>query len=547
MQKRPKTLVLVASLGALLGGLTPASGWTFPGQESWYMNRGESNLKIGNYKAAIEAFEKVCDEDPDNRQAMKSLAVAYEKQGLKDKSIEQYDRYLERNPDDADAAFHQAETLGWSRYSYRRRDSLKYYQQGLEHKNDPRMRLKYARLLASNRDTNSEAIHEYETVLKSNPDSGEAHKGLAKAYAWEGRRDLALYHAEKAESLGVSRSELSKVERDMSDRGPRGPGPTVGGDFNLISQPGADYGLGGFQLTSLGHVGLGSSVTLSAQAGMEDYWHDTSSAAGALVTAGLEYRHDAIHRFRGKLGYHSLSPLTAATPAGRKATPAPGGSGTVTGLVEYTYQGDGYSISPGFERAIKYDSFLSIVGSKTIGTGLGQARSNLFYTDMKFKPGSFDVGVRPYLGFVTALTVSPNEVLGADTSVEHALIGEEGGDFALAGRNTVQLAHYGKDQSAFSGQGAGYFSPQLFLNESPSLVAKVGFGDGKSLSLGAGPAFQYVRDNSLPGGWQVGADARLSYAARFNDSLAWNLGAGYDQVADAYNRFEIDNMLTYTF
>ena len=64
--------------------------------ESWYMSRGRSNLEIENYKAAIEAFEKVVERDPTNREAMRSLGIAYDKQGLKDRAIEQFDRYLAR-------------------------------------------------------------------------------------------------------------------------------------------------------------------------------------------------------------------------------------------------------------------------------------------------------------------------------------------------------------------------------------------------------------------------------------------------------------------
>ena len=133
--------------------------------ESWYMSRGRSNLEIENYKAAIEAFEKVVERDPGNREAMRSLGIAYEKQGLKDKAVEQFDRYLARWDDDADIAFAQARALEWSRYAYREKDMLKYYRMGLKRKNDPAMRLRYATHLARHKETSQEAVAQYDKVL----------------------------------------------------------------------------------------------------------------------------------------------------------------------------------------------------------------------------------------------------------------------------------------------------------------------------------------------------------------------------------------------
>ncbi len=92
----------------LLGSVCAPHTWASGFSESWYMSRGKANMKIGNYKAAIEAFEKVLEINPDNREAMRSLGLAYEGQGLKDKAIDQFDRYLEEHPDDPEIAFKQA-------------------------------------------------------------------------------------------------------------------------------------------------------------------------------------------------------------------------------------------------------------------------------------------------------------------------------------------------------------------------------------------------------------------------------------------------------
>lgn len=95
-------------------------------KESWYLDRGRANMEIGNYKAAIEAFQEVVKINPNNREGMRTLGLAYELQGLTAKAIEQFDKYLEKFHDDVEIAFKQADYLGWSRYAYRKKDAIKY-------------------------------------------------------------------------------------------------------------------------------------------------------------------------------------------------------------------------------------------------------------------------------------------------------------------------------------------------------------------------------------------------------------------------------------
>ncbi|GIW54697.1 MAG: hypothetical protein KatS3mg082_1101 [Nitrospiraceae bacterium] len=158
-----------SAIGLLCAVFWCTTVWAADFAESWYMSRGRANMEIGNYKAAIEAFEKVVEKNPDNREAMRTLGLAYEKQGLKDKAIEQFDRYLDKWEDDPEIAFKQAQALEWSRYAYREKDMMKYYRMGLKRKDDPRMRLKYAAHLAKRKETSQEAIVQYEKVLAKEP------------------------------------------------------------------------------------------------------------------------------------------------------------------------------------------------------------------------------------------------------------------------------------------------------------------------------------------------------------------------------------------
>ena len=135
-------------------------------KESWYMDRGKANMEIKNYKAAIEAFEKLIELNPDNREAMRLLGLAYELQGLTDKAIMHYDRYLNRFPDDAEIAFKQARYLEGSRYEYRKKDVIKYYRMGLKVQEHHDNRHRLAKLLAANKNTLDEAVKEYRILLK---------------------------------------------------------------------------------------------------------------------------------------------------------------------------------------------------------------------------------------------------------------------------------------------------------------------------------------------------------------------------------------------
>lgn len=507
-------------------------------KKKWYLGRARSNMEIRNYAAAIEAYEKVLEEEPDNTEAMKNLGTAYEAQGLKDKAVAQYDRYLAKNPEDSAIAFKQAETLGWSRYNYRKDDALEYYRMGLRRKNDTRMRLRYARLLASSKDSTPEAIEQYRTVLKSNPSNWEAHQGLAKAYAWQGENDKAVHHASLAREHGGSSAELHRLDSDLG----KGREPELGGEFLFLTQPGSGYELNGFRLGSRGRHDIGAFVTARAQAGFENYWQaDNRSASGGYFNLGADYRVDLSQTLTVTLGYHSLDPIAST---GARSTGANGGAWV--GGARYRFEGTGYELTPGFERTLRGDSLLALAGDRTlVRTGLGAARSNAFFVEYVRQGDSIGLRAKPYFGWVSSLTSGANVMLGADATAELKVI--EGGEFELNAAHLVQLAHYGEDRSALSGAGDGYFSPQFFTNQHPHLRAKLALGDTQELNLSGGPSFQYVRDTTLDGAWQVGANVGASYGHRFTSRLQWRSGASFMNVSDKFNRLQFENALTYVF
>lgn len=499
--------------------------------ESWYLSRGRANMEIENYKAAIEAFEKVVEHDPDHREALRSLGLAYERQGLKDKSIETFDRYLTKYDDDPEIAFKQAQALEWSRYaSYREKDMLKYYRMGLKRKDDASMRLKYASHLAGHKETAQEAITQYDKVLASQPRSSQAHQGLAKAYAWLGQNDLALYHANLARQ--TSRREpgdMTTLRRDML----KGREPAAEGVLSVLAQPEKPFELYGVRIGSQGKMDLSPFTTTTLEAGAEHFWSSSENRTGGYLSFGNQLRINPSHRFDMLIEYHD----------------APRGDGLAYKF-EYIYDGPSVSIRPGVKREFRYDSFAALVGSRTTGQLVGLARSTLFYTDVAFDVGSIHLDVSPFVGWVTAESLSANDQVGV--TVKGSMPLWQTGNWDFSGEYLFYLTHYGENQSGFHPSSAeplagGYFSPQVFVNQIPRLAATYTIDERRDFTIAAGPAIQYIDEATKAGVLRIGGDAHAAYTTRLSKPWLLKIMADYTQIASVYMRFQCNGLLVYTF
>src|SRR5262245_4718360 len=167
--------------------LSTAQGEPKPesGSEAWYVQRGDANMKIKNYAAAIEAYQKATELNPANRSAMRQLGIAYERQGLTTQAIEQYDRYLARFDDDPEIAFKQARYLSGSRYAYRRADAIRYYRMGRERQDDPKRRHALARLLAQNHADLDAALQAYRTLVDRDPGNATLREEYRDLLLWD--------------------------------------------------------------------------------------------------------------------------------------------------------------------------------------------------------------------------------------------------------------------------------------------------------------------------------------------------------------------------
>jgi tetratricopeptide (TPR) repeat protein len=517
---RIRSLIIIGLALLMWVGLNqPAGAEDFT--ESWYLSRGRANMEIENYKAAIEAFEKVVERNPNHREAMRSLGLAYEKQGFKDKAIETFDRYLAKYDDDPEIAFDQAQALEWSRYAYREKDMLKYYRMGLNRKDDSTMRLKYATHLARHKENSQEAIVQYEKVLDRLPRNSEAHRGLAKAYAWLGNNDRALYHANLARQFARREpGDMTTLRQDML----KGREPTVEGVFGVLAQPEKPFELYGIRIGSRGKVDLTPFTTTILEVGTEHFRSSSENRTGGYLSLGNQIRFNPSNRFDAILEYHG----------------APRGDGFAYKF-EYAYEGQSFSIRPGVKREFKYDSFAALAGSHSIGRLFGLARSTLFYGTVSFDAGSVRVDMTPFAGWVTAEGLSSNGQIGLDLKASLPLLQTDRWD--LSAEYLFYLTHYRENQSGFVSSTTeplpgGYFSPQVFVNQIPRLAATYIMDNKDEFSFAAGPAAQYIDESTQSSAFRIGGDAHAAYTNHLSKVWLLKLMADYTQIATVYTRIQ---------
>ncbi|WP_242372393.1 tetratricopeptide repeat protein [Anaeromyxobacter sp. SG26] len=184
--------------------------------ESWYLSRGRANMQIANYGAAIEAWRKALELNPNSREASHELCRALLQNGETDRAVAELDRHLARFPDDWQLAFEQARLLQWSRYAYRSKDAVRYLRMGLGRRDDPARRHELARLLGRDRATLDEALAEYRTLLSGAPEDAALRDEWLKLLLWDRRhRDEAVRELERrlAASPGDERAarELARI------------------------------------------------------------------------------------------------------------------------------------------------------------------------------------------------------------------------------------------------------------------------------------------------------------------------------------------------
>lgn len=127
----------------------------------------------GEYVKAIELYQEILKEDPENYQAIRELAQVYSWNKEYNKSIQYYDMLLSKSPTDYDALLGKAQVLGW-KGEYDKAEDL------------------------------------YTKIIEAVPDYLDAYLGLANIYLWGSKYHQALDLLKKLEGENPGNQEITK-------------------------------------------------------------------------------------------------------------------------------------------------------------------------------------------------------------------------------------------------------------------------------------------------------------------------------------------------
>jgi hypothetical protein len=377
-------------------------------------------------------------------------------------------------------------------------------------------------------------------VLRQEPRNSEAHRGIAHVYAWEGDKDKALYHSQKALEYAPANRDARALRAKMI----RGREPYAGACLIYLAQPGLGFGLGGYTLALQGRFNPMTNVTVSGEIGPERYWNSYAEAGGALLRLEGQYRLSTTRWVDGMIALRGM-----AIDGGAELQ------------ADYTHLTGPWELQAGFSRSLLSESLLSLAGGVDGGDTLGAAREHLVYGEARTAYRSIEAGVKPFFGFVTSRNETPNSMLGIelDAGVEKSI--RDYGTVQL--RYRFGLRHYAKNHISLNKReteplSGGYFSPQFMLDQGPRLRYEHEREDEFSVSVEMGPVFQHVRENMDPlymteygipdsDGARSGFELHVLYNRRIQQRYSWTVSVDYGKVTSDFSRFTIANYLHYLF
>ncbi|MGB6875707.1 MAG: tetratricopeptide repeat protein [Candidatus Acidiferrales bacterium] len=216
-----------AVLAALIFSLTLVPvGHTSATPQSSTLDDARSQATAGNLDRAVQLFQQVLKEDPDNIVALRGLIDALVAHGHWQTAIEPLQHLNQLQPNDAARVFQLGQMESWqsghrdqapallkrateldpSNLQYRkyyaqvlswnaatRPEALKIYQQGLrESPNDMDLLMTYAEMLSWNRATRPQAMDCYKKALAQDPHNVRALSGEAQLLSWSGHSSQAM-------------------------------------------------------------------------------------------------------------------------------------------------------------------------------------------------------------------------------------------------------------------------------------------------------------------------------------------------------------------
>ncbi|KHE90243.1 MAG: tetratricopeptide repeat protein [Candidatus Scalindua rubra] len=156
-----------------------------------HFNLGVGHQKRGNAIKAIEEYEKVLKSDPDNAEAHNNLGAIYKEQGNLDKALEHYQFVIASNPE-MDEVHNNLGVIYYLRGDHE--EAVEEYRKALELNPDNLMCLINLGLVYKAQGMELKTIDTLETILSIEPFQAEAHYNLAILYEELGHLEAAIQH-----------------------------------------------------------------------------------------------------------------------------------------------------------------------------------------------------------------------------------------------------------------------------------------------------------------------------------------------------------------
>jgi tetratricopeptide (TPR) repeat protein len=170
-----------------------------PGSWKAHNNIGSLYLQKGNFRRAIEEFEKAITLNSDSAMIYNNLGIAYQYFGNKEKAISFFKKAIELKPSLVIAY----NSLGVIYYELNgRENAILLFNKAIEL--DSRYANAYTNLgsVYYNIDEYEKAIELYKKAIEINPNLAIAHTNLALAFYFTKQYELAIKHCDKALQLG---------------------------------------------------------------------------------------------------------------------------------------------------------------------------------------------------------------------------------------------------------------------------------------------------------------------------------------------------------
>ncbi|MFW6139722.1 MAG: tetratricopeptide repeat protein [Acidobacteriota bacterium] len=134
-------------------------------------NIGNCYFQMEQYDKAVESYQKILDEDPENTEAVLLIGKAYENKGDEEKALEWYRKVKFEEINDPIVLYNIGTRL-YNMANYE--EALKYYQRSVELKEDFLDSIYQLGLTYLTLEKNQEAVDQFEKYLEIDPDSERA-------------------------------------------------------------------------------------------------------------------------------------------------------------------------------------------------------------------------------------------------------------------------------------------------------------------------------------------------------------------------------------